>query len=84
MAIAELRREYTAGSLRRADLNPDPLAQFDQWFAQAVATRTPGNLFRRIGVATCKWFQSVCGKSSSEANAMTLRSLRRGCDRGRE
>ena len=72
MAIADLRREYSAGSLRRADLQPDPLAQFDQWFNQAVATRTPGNFFRRVGVSTYKWFQSVCGKTSAEANAMTL------------
>ena len=28
MSIAHLRREYDASSLKRADLNPDPLAAF--------------------------------------------------------
>ena len=72
MAIADLRRDYRAGSLRRADLNPDPLAQFNTWFGQALAAKTPGNLLRRFGVATYKWFQTILGKTSTEANAMTL------------
>ena len=72
MAIADLRREYTAGSLRRADLNANPLAQFDQWFNQALTNRTTGNFFRRVSVASYKWFQSVFRETASEANAMTL------------
>jgi pyridoxamine 5'-phosphate oxidase len=72
MGIADLRRDYRAGSLRRADLNPDPLAQFNDWFEQALSTKSPGNFFRRAGVATYKWIQTVFGKTSSEANAMTL------------
>lgn len=72
MAIADLRRDYNASSLKRADLNADPIAQFDLWFHTALAARTPGNFFRRVGVSTYKWFQSVFGKTSSEANAMTL------------
>ena len=35
VAIADLRREYTLGGLRRADLNADPIAQFNHWFQQA-------------------------------------------------
>jgi len=31
-----LRREFTKGGLRRADLKPDPIAQFDIWFQQAL------------------------------------------------
>jgi pyridoxamine 5'-phosphate oxidase len=72
MAIADLRREYKAGSLRRADLNPDPLAQFGDWFGEAVAVRRPGNWLRRVGVATYKWFQTLLGNAATEANAMTL------------
>jgi len=72
MAIADLRRDYNASSLNREDLNADPIAQFDLWFNTALAARTPGNFFRRAGVSTYKWFQSVFGKTSSEANAMTL------------
>jgi pyridoxamine 5'-phosphate oxidase len=37
MTLADLRREYTLSGLRRADLDPDPVAQFQKWFAQAMA-----------------------------------------------
>jgi pyridoxamine 5'-phosphate oxidase len=37
MTLADLRREYTLAGLRRADLDPDPIAQFQKWFAQAMA-----------------------------------------------
>jgi pyridoxamine 5'-phosphate oxidase len=36
MTLADLRREYTLAGLRRADLDPDPIAQFQKWFAQAL------------------------------------------------
>ena len=36
MNLAELRREYTKGGLRRADLDPNPLVQFQKWFEQAL------------------------------------------------
>ena len=36
MSLADLRKTYTLGGLRRADLNPDPLAQFNQWMQQAL------------------------------------------------
>jgi pyridoxamine 5'-phosphate oxidase len=35
MSLAELRREYTFGGLRRAELEVNPIAQFQKWFAQA-------------------------------------------------
>ncbi len=35
MTLAELRREYTMAGLRRADLDPNPIAQFQKWFDQA-------------------------------------------------
>ena len=35
MNLADLRREYTQAGLRRAELDPDPLAQFQKWFQQA-------------------------------------------------
>ncbi len=35
MSLAELRREYTFGGLRRTDLDANPIAQFQKWFAQA-------------------------------------------------
>jgi pyridoxamine 5'-phosphate oxidase len=36
MAIADIRREYTLGGLRRADLDANPVAQFQKWFGQAA------------------------------------------------
>jgi pyridoxamine 5'-phosphate oxidase len=33
---AQYRREYTAGGLSRADLDPSPMAQFERWLEQAV------------------------------------------------
>lgn len=36
MNLADLRREYTKGGLRRADLDPNPLVQFQKWFEQAL------------------------------------------------
>jgi pyridoxamine 5'-phosphate oxidase len=35
--IAQLRRDYRQAGLRRADLDPDPVAQFRRWFEQATA-----------------------------------------------
>lgn len=35
-SVALLRREFTKGGLRRADLKPEPIAQFDIWFQQAL------------------------------------------------
>lgn len=34
--FADYRREYTAGGLQRADLDPSPLRQFEHWLEQAV------------------------------------------------
>lgn len=36
MKIADIRREYTLGGLRRADLDSNPIAQFQKWFEQAT------------------------------------------------
>ncbi|MDD5260883.1 MAG: pyridoxamine 5'-phosphate oxidase [Methylacidiphilales bacterium] len=35
--ISDLRREYTDRGLHRADLDPDPVAQFRKWFQEARA-----------------------------------------------
>ena len=36
MNLADLRREYTKGGLRRADLDLNPMVQFRKWFEQAL------------------------------------------------
>lgn len=35
MDLTKLRREYAHEGLRRNALNPDPVAQFDEWFTEA-------------------------------------------------
>lgn len=37
--ISQLRENYTRAGLDRADLDPDPILQFDRWFQQALAAR---------------------------------------------
>jgi pyridoxamine 5'-phosphate oxidase len=39
MSIADLRREYAGARLDEADVSPEPVAQFDRWFAEALAAR---------------------------------------------
>ncbi|WP_425146042.1 pyridoxamine 5'-phosphate oxidase [Deinococcus sp.] len=36
--LTELRQSYARGELRRQDLNPDPLVQFQGWLEEALAT----------------------------------------------
>lgn len=36
MDLSDLRRDYRNTPLRRADLAPDPVVQFDRWFQEAV------------------------------------------------
>jgi pyridoxamine 5'-phosphate oxidase len=36
MKIADIRREYTLAGLRRADLDANPIVQFQKWFGQAT------------------------------------------------
>ena len=37
MELADLRRDYTFAGLRRRDLHPEPLQQFNNWFQQALS-----------------------------------------------
>ena len=37
--LAALRHDYAARGLRRADLDPDPMRQFSEWFGDAVAAK---------------------------------------------
>ncbi len=36
MDLDQIRRDYISGPLRRSDLDPDPLRQFERWFQQAM------------------------------------------------
>lgn len=39
--LQNIRREYSLGELRREDLNPDPIKQFDQWLKQSIEAQLP-------------------------------------------
>ena len=39
--LADLRKNYSLGSLDVADVDPDPIRQFQTWFAQALDARLP-------------------------------------------
>ena len=74
MAIADIRREYKMAGLRRADLAPDPLAQFSAWFSQAVSAQS-GSRWRKIGIAAYKLWQVILGHSPADVNAMVLATV---------
>jgi pyridoxamine 5'-phosphate oxidase len=71
MKIADFRREYTLAGLRRADLDANPLAQFDDWFASASA----GDRWRKIGIALFKLWHAILGHSPADVNAMVLSTV---------
>lgn len=37
--LAALRRDYSLSSLKEADVDPDPIRQFERWFAEALAAQ---------------------------------------------
>jgi pyridoxamine 5'-phosphate oxidase len=39
--LAELRKNYSLGSLDEADVDRNPIRQFDRWFAQALDAQLP-------------------------------------------
>lgn len=40
-SLAELRQEYALGALSKAEVDPDPLQQFQRWFEAAIAAQLP-------------------------------------------
>jgi pyridoxamine 5'-phosphate oxidase len=71
MALADIRRDYVQGELRRADLDVNPMAQFDRWFAQAAG----GGRLRKIGIALFKLWHAILGDPPVDVNAMTLATV---------
>jgi pyridoxamine 5'-phosphate oxidase len=71
MAIADLRREYNIGALRRRDLDPDPIVQFRRWFDGAAGAQAGGRL-RKFFVGLYKSFMMLGGTEPPDVSAMTL------------
>jgi pyridoxamine 5'-phosphate oxidase len=74
MAIAEIRREYSLGSLRRVDLDANPITQFQKWFKQTTAGNSNGR-FRKIGIALYKVWLALLDHSPTDVNAMVLATV---------
>src|SRR5437879_5792887 len=71
MSIADLRREYSLGGLRRSDMDADPLVQFKFWFDQAAGSRAGGRV-RKFFVNLYKTLLLAAGSEPVDVNAMTL------------
>lgn len=52
MEIANMRKEYVWGGLSEADVDADPLRQFETWFQQALATNLPEPNAMTLATAT--------------------------------
>ena len=74
MAIADLRREYNLTGLRRADLEPDPIAQFKKWFDQATGARASGRI-RKLLIRVYKAIFLLGNTEQLDLNAMTLSTV---------
>jgi len=71
MALADLRREYTFTGLARKDLEADPFAQFNKWFAQAAGARVSARL-RKLLIRWYKKLIMAVGAEPMDLNAMVL------------
>jgi len=71
MALADVRREYGRGELRRADLDMNPIAQFNRWFAAASG----GSRWRKFGIALFKLWHAILGHVPIDVNAMVLATV---------
>jgi pyridoxamine 5'-phosphate oxidase len=69
--LADLRRSYEAGGLRRADLSRDPMAQLRRWLDDAVADD-------RIGEATAMHLATVDEDGSPDGRVVLCKGLDHG------
>jgi pyridoxamine 5'-phosphate oxidase len=74
MSLADLRREYNLAGLRRSDLDPDPIVQFQRWFDQASGARASGQL-RKFFVRLYKSLLMIGGVEVVDINAVTLATV---------
>ena len=75
MPIADLRKDYTLGALRRAGLESDPIAQFQHWFRDAQDARARGSWLRRAGIEFYKFIKTLGGAKPIDPNAMSLATV---------
>ena len=61
-------------ALRRADLDPHPVAQFKKWFDQAAGARTSGRV-RRFCIRLYKTLFLIPAREAIDVTAMTLATV---------
>ena len=71
MSLADLRREYALGELRRKDLEADPIVQFKKWFDQARGARRSGRV-RQFLIRLYKSLLLISGVEPMDVNSMIL------------
>ena len=74
MNLSDFREDYRHDSLDRAQLNPNPFAQFEIWFQQATGEKSQTR-WRKIGVALTKLWSAICNHRPADINAMTLATV---------
>jgi pyridoxamine 5'-phosphate oxidase len=74
MPMADIRRDYSHGSLDRQNLEAEPLGQFNKWFKEASGERS-GSRLRKIGIALFKLWHAVLGHKPPDVNAMVLATV---------
>jgi pyridoxamine 5'-phosphate oxidase len=52
LSIADLRQNYTLQALNEADIDPDPMKQFQRWLEQAIAAELPEPNAMTLATAT--------------------------------
>jgi len=70
MNIADLRQEYMRTGLAEADALPDPLAQFERWFKDALAAQLP--------LANAMTLATVSPEGTPDARVVLLKGVEGG------
>jgi pyridoxamine 5'-phosphate oxidase len=74
MNVSDFREDYRRGTLDRAALQANPLAQFESWF-RAAAGDDSQSRWRKIGIALYKLWSALCNHRPPDINAMTLATV---------
>ena len=74
MNLSDFREDYQRGALNRAELDVNPIAQFESWFRAATGEESQGR-WRKIGIALYKLWSAICNHRPADSNAMTLATV---------
>ena len=74
MNLGDFRENYQRGSLDRAGLKANPIAQFESWFREATGDKSQSR-WRKIAIALYKLWSAICNHRPADINAMTLATV---------